>query len=122
VHPRIESRLNSGDFEGSDVRLIPAMRFFEFVHLEKHAALVVTDSGTVQEECAIFGVPVITIRDTTERPETVESGTNIVASTQPDRILAAARFTRAGQTMGSPPQEYIEPNVSAKIMRILLGT
>ena len=123
VHPRIEQRLQQADFRGGDVRPIPAMRFFEFVQLEKHAALVLTDSGTVQEECAIFQVPVITIRDTTERPETVEAGTNIVASTQPDRILAAARFTRAGQQpMGTAPAEYLEANVSGKIIRILLGT
>jgi UDP-N-acetylglucosamine 2-epimerase (non-hydrolysing) len=122
VHPRIEKRLDGADFGDGDVRLIPAMRFFEFVHLEKHAALVVTDSGTVQEECAIFQVPVITIRDTTERPETMEAGTNIVTSTQPDRIIAAARFVRESrQPMGTAPEEYLEPVVSGKIMRILLS-
>jgi UDP-N-acetylglucosamine 2-epimerase (non-hydrolysing) len=123
VHPRIEQRLDRADFGDADIRLVPAMRFFEFVHLEKHAALVLTDSGTVQEECAIFQVPVITIRETTERPETVEAGTNIVASTMPDRILAAARFTQqVSQPLGTAPPEYLEPNVSAKILRILLGT
>ena len=122
VHPRIEKKIDRSPFGDADIRMIPAMPFFEFVHLEMKAGLVLTDSGTVQEECAIFGVPVITIRDTTERPETVEAGTNIVASTDPERILAAARFTKTVvQPMGAAPPEYIEPNVSAKILRILLG-
>jgi UDP-N-acetylglucosamine 2-epimerase (non-hydrolysing) len=122
VHPRIEKKLDRSAFGEADIRLIAAMPFFEFVHLQKNAALVVTDSGTVQEECAIFGVPVITIRDTTERPETIEAGTNIVTSTNREKIVAAARFTQAsGIPHWQAPPEYLEPNVSAKIVRILLG-
>jgi UDP-N-acetylglucosamine 2-epimerase (non-hydrolysing) len=122
VHPRLEKVLGETAFKGSRVVPLPAMPFFEFVKLEKHAALVVTDSGTVQEECCIFGVPVITIRDATERPETVEAGSNIVASTDPGRILAAARYLRA-QPDGrwNSPAEYVDPHVSEKIVRILLS-
>jgi UDP-N-acetylglucosamine 2-epimerase (non-hydrolysing) len=99
------------------------MGFFEFVKLEKHAALVLTDSGTVQEECAILRVPVITIRDTTERPETVEAGSNIVASTDPERIVAAAGFLRSRGPRGdwAPPPEYLERQVADKVVRILLS-
>jgi UDP-N-acetylglucosamine 2-epimerase (non-hydrolysing) len=123
VHPRVERRLADGVFAGTRVRPVPAMGFFEFVKLEKHAALVLTDSGTVQEECAILRVPVITIRDTTERPETVEAGSNIVASTDPERIVAVAGFLRARGPRGdwAPPPEYLERNVSDKVVRILLS-
>ncbi len=123
VHPRIERRLDEGVFAGTRVRAVPALGFFDFVHLQKHAALVLTDSGTVQEECAILHVPVITIRDTTERPETVEAGSNIIASTDPARICAAAEFVRSrGGSVGwSAPPEYLERNVSDKIVRILLS-
>lgn len=123
VHPRIERRLDEGVFAGTRVRAVPALGFFDFVHLQKHAALVLTDSGTVQEECAILHVPVITIRDTTERPETVEAGSNIIASTDPARIYAAAEFVRSrGGSVGwSAPPEYLERNVSDKIVRILLS-
>lgn len=123
VHPRVERRLAEGVFAGTRVRPVPALGFFEFVKLQKHAALVLTDSGTVQEECAILRVPVITIRDTTERPETVEAGSNIVASTNPERITAAAAFLRARGPKGAwtPPSEYLERNVSEKIVRILLS-
>ena len=123
VHPRVETRLPRGTFDGTRVRPVAALPFFEFVKLEQNAALVLTDSGTVQEECAIFRVPVITLRDTTERPETVEAGSNIVASTDPARILDAARFLRSCGRRGSwsPPSGYLEPNVSDKLIRILLS-
>ena len=58
--------------------LSDALPFFSFVNLEKNAFMVLTDSGTVQEECAIFGVPNVTVRDVTERPETIECGSNII--------------------------------------------
>ena len=123
VHPRVERRLTDGVFAGTRVRAIPAPGFFDFVSLQQHAALVMTDSGTVQEECAILRVPVLTIRDTTERPETVEAGSNIIASTDPDRICAAARFvhTRGGRAEWSTPPEYLERNVSDKIVRMMLS-
>lgn len=124
VHPRTRQRLAPDAFRGAGVVPVEAMPFFSFVKLQQNAALVLTDSGTVQEECSIFRVPVITVRETTERPETVECGSNLVASTDPERIVAAARFLREGGAAGgwNPPAEYLEPNVSDKIVRILLGT
>lgn len=123
VHPRIEARLRADSFPEGEVVPVPAMPFFEFVRLQQEAALVLSDSGTVQEECAIFRVPVITIRDTTERPETVESGSNVIASTDPARIVHAARFLRSLPASGSwtPPAEYLAANVSEKVLRILLS-
>lgn len=123
VHPRTRARLPTDAFEGASVVTVDAMPFFEFVKLQKNAALVLSDSGTVQEECAIFHIPSVTIRDTTERPETVECGSNLVASTKPPRILAAAEFLLRSDNSPAwtPPVEYLEENVSDKIVRILLG-
>ncbi len=123
VHPRLRAKLWQGAFAGKRVVAIDAMPFFEFVALEKQARAVLTDSGTVQEECAIFRVPVLTIRDTTERPETVEAGSNLVTSTDPERIVAAARVLLAAGPAGDwdPPPEYVARNVSDKIVRILLS-
>jgi UDP-N-acetylglucosamine 2-epimerase (non-hydrolysing) len=123
VHPRIEQRLRPDSFGSARVRPVPAMPFFEFVKLQKSAALVLSDSGTVQEECAIFRVPVITIRDTTERPETMEWGTNLIASTRPGAIVAAARYLREqpAQPDWSPPPEYLARDVSDRVTRILLS-
>lgn len=123
VHPRIRDKLAATTFGGADVRPVDAMPFFEFMKLQRDAALVLSDSGTVQEECAILKVPAITVRETTERPETVECGSNLIGTTDPDRIVAAARFLKAqeGETCWSPPPEYVVPNVSDIVMRILLG-
>lgn len=123
VHPRIRNRLRPDSFGASRVVPVDAMPFFEFVKLQKNAALVLSDSGTVQEECAIFRVPVVTIRDTTERPETVEAGSNLISSTDPERIVACARFLHARGTRGdwTPPPEYLAENVSDRVVRILLS-
>jgi UDP-N-acetylglucosamine 2-epimerase (non-hydrolysing) len=123
VHPRLASRLGSDIFAQSRVRPVSAMPFFEFIRLQRNAALVLTDSGTVQEEAAIFRVPVITIRQSTERPETIEAGSNVVSSTDADRIVAAAGFLIGLGSRGKwdPPPEYLVPNVSDKIVRILLS-
>lgn len=123
VHPRTAQRLSQHGFRARGIVPVPAMPFFEFVKLQKNAALVLTDSGTVQEECAIFGVPVITIRDSTERPETIESGTNLVSTTRPDRIVAAAGLllNEGRHTAFTPPEEYLDRGVSDKVVRILMG-
>jgi UDP-N-acetylglucosamine 2-epimerase (non-hydrolysing) len=123
VHPRVEARLSPNTFTGTRVVPLAAMPFFDFVKLQQHAAAVLTDSGTVQEECAIFRVPVLTIRDSTERPETVEAGSNIVTSTDPDRIVAAAQFLRlcGERCTWIPPGEYMESHVAHKVVRIVLS-
>lgn len=123
VHPRVAARIDASALSRANVRAVPAMPFFEFVKLQRHAALVLSDSGTVQEECAIFRVPVITIRDATERPETIEAGSNIVSSTNPDAIVAAATYLKdaARRNEWAAPPEYMVPNVSSKIVRILLS-
>ena len=61
------------------------------MQLEKNAGLILTDSGGVQEESCILGVPCVTLRDNTERPETVEIGANVLAGTEPERIVGCAR-------------------------------
>ena len=63
-----------------------------FLQLENKARLVLTDSGGVQEEACVLGVPCVTLRDNTERPETIEVGSNILAGTSPDRILKCTDF------------------------------
>jgi UDP-N-acetylglucosamine 2-epimerase (non-hydrolysing) len=82
LHPRTKARIN--EFElviPSRINLIDPMGFFDFLLLESNAALVFTDSGGVQEECCILRVPCITLRDDTERPETVQVGGNLLAGT-----------------------------------------
>ena len=75
----------------SSIRLIEPVDFLDFLQLESNARLVLTDSGGVQEETCILGVPSVTLRDNTERPETVEVGSNVLAGTEPRTIVKCAR-------------------------------
>jgi len=90
VHPRTEKMIKSFGLDLKGINLIPPQGFLDFLQLESHARLALTDSGGVQEETCILGVPCVTIRDSTERPETVAAGANIVAGVSPENIIKAA--------------------------------
>ena len=123
LHPRTRNRLVEFaiDIPGDGVRFCPPFGFFEFVKLERHALGVLTDSGTVQEECCIFGVPCITLRDTTERPETVECGSNVLSGVEPEAVLRCVRVALENASHWQPPAEYLVPGVSRTVASILLG-
>lgn len=123
VHPRTAAKLQQfGVRPGSDkVKLVKALGFFDFVKLEKNSLAVMTDSGTVQEECAIFGIPNITLRDVTERPETLECGSNILCGAEPDAIIRGAELAIAQPADWKAPKEYMAENVSQVVSKIILG-
>ena len=122
VHPRTRPRLSA-----LGLPLHPAVRccvpfdLFDFVRLEQAALCVLTDSGTVQEECCIFHVAAVTMRDTTERPETVECGSNVLAGCDPDRIVTAVDAVTQRLFDWTVPREYLDPHVSEKVVRFVLG-
>ncbi|MEQ1644223.1 MAG: UDP-N-acetylglucosamine 2-epimerase (non-hydrolyzing) [Pyrinomonadaceae bacterium] len=123
VHPRTAERLDKSGIrpDATKIRLFKALGFFEFVKLEKNALAVLTDSGTVQEECAIFGVPNVTIRDVTERPETIECGSNILAGSETAAIVRAVELAISQPAAWTPPKEYLAENVSQTVSKIILG-
>ncbi len=96
VHPRtavVMARMGAP----TSMRFIPPLGYLDFLALEEGARLVLTDSGGVQEETTVLGVPCLTLRDTTERPLTVSEGTNTVVGRNPERILdEAQRILRVG--------------------------
>ena len=92
IHPRSRKRIQEfGISTNGSITLIDPVDFLSFLQLEKNAGLILTDSGGVQEESCILGVPCVTLRDNTERPETVEMGANMLAGTEPERIMDCAR-------------------------------
>lgn len=123
VHPRTAEKLVRFSLkpETDKVKLLRPLGFFDFVKLEKNALAVLTDSGTVQEECAIFGVPNITIRDVTERPETIECGSNIVSGAETDSILRATEIAISQPSNWNAPKEYLIENVAQTVSKIILG-
>ena len=123
VHPRTAEKLDRfGLKTNSDkIKLLEPLGFFDFVRLEKKALTVLTDSGTVQEECAIFGVPNITLRDVTERPETIECGSNILSGAMTDSILQAVEIAISQPVNWTAPKEYLSENVAHTVSKIILG-
>ncbi|WP_281272253.1 non-hydrolyzing UDP-N-acetylglucosamine 2-epimerase [Inmirania thermothiophila] len=108
VHPRTAARIEAaglGDLMGARriVRL-PPLGYLETLGLMAEARLVMTDSGGMQEETTALGVPCITLRENTERPITVEQGTNRIVGSDPNRILAAVDHVLANGAQGRVPQ------------------
>jgi len=87
VHPRAQKKMEEYKLNSGKINLVKPLDFFDFLQLEENAKIVLTDSGGVQEEACIFGVPCVTLRDNTERPETLEVGANILAGTNPEKIV-----------------------------------
>jgi UDP-N-acetylglucosamine 2-epimerase (non-hydrolysing) len=96
AHPRTVQRLAKLDLEerladAPGLCIIEPLGYLEFLDLMMHARLVMTDSGGIQEETTILGVPCLTLRENTERPITISRGTNRLVGTNPERIVAAVR-------------------------------
>ena len=121
IHPRSKISIKKNKLTiPKGLKLIDPLDFFEFIKLEKNSLCVITDSGTVQEECAILGLPNITIRDTTERPETVESGSNFITGDSTEMILNGIDISIKNKNSFRCPDEYKYKNVSNAIIKILL--
>ncbi|NHZ78559.1 UDP-N-acetylglucosamine 2-epimerase (non-hydrolyzing) [Massilia sp. CCM 8695] len=98
VHPRTRANLDSFGIDlGPNVTLVGPQAYMAFLNLWKDAAVVLTDSGGLQEETTALGVPCITIRENTERPVTVDEGSNVLVGTDPARIVAEARKVLRGE-------------------------
>jgi UDP-N-acetylglucosamine 2-epimerase (non-hydrolysing) len=111
VHPRTRKAIAELGFTGRlskarELRLIEPLGYIDFLSLYSKARLVLTDSGGIQEETTVLGIPCVTLRETTERPITVEMGTNFVVGTDPQKITNAAFAALDGSapaTLRVPP-------------------
>jgi len=121
LHPRTADKMQQQGLSTDKFTLVPPLGFFDFIKLEKNAFCVLSDSGTVQEECCIFGVPTVTLRSVTERPETIECGSNILADVYSERVLPAINIATDTGASWEPPAEYLAENVSHTVARIILG-
>ena len=98
VHPRTRGNLEKFGIDlGVNITLVGPQAYMAFLNVWKDATVVLTDSGGLQEETTALGVPCITIRENTERPVTVEEGTNVLVGTDPERIVTEARKIMRGE-------------------------
>jgi UDP-N-acetylglucosamine 2-epimerase (non-hydrolysing) len=123
VHPRTRARL-----EGSGIQLDPArwkltdpIGYMDFLKLTASAKVVLTDSGGIQEETTVLGVPCITLRENTERPVTITEGTNILAGTRREAILAAYADVRAKAGTPHKTPRFWDGKSAERIDEILAG-
>jgi len=120
VHPRAKKMMERFGIDlGPDIHLTPPLPYMEFLNLWKDSALVLTDSGGLQEETTALGISCLTLRDNTERPITIEQGTNRLVGTNPDTILAEARkIIGSGSKVGKRPDLW-DGHAADRIVEIL---
>ena len=118
IHPRTLKMFNLFDIKPHKlIRTIDPCSFLEFLKLEAGARLILTDSGGVQEESCVLNVPCVTLRDSTERPETVDVGANIITGIDPRAIAAATeKMLRAKRSWKNP---FGKGDAAEKILAIL---
>ncbi len=123
VHPRTKKRLSENPSLkiNKGIKLVDPLGLFEFNNLQKNAYCVLSDSGTAQEECSIFDVPTVTLRDVTERPETMEAGSNFISGCEPEDILRGIKTVTESENNWTPPQDYLTKNVSDIVTKIVLS-
>jgi UDP-N-acetylglucosamine 2-epimerase (non-hydrolysing) len=120
VHPRTQQRLaQAGIRHRPELRLIPPVGYLDFLCLLSKAALVLTDSGGVQEETTALGVPCLTLRENTERPITISQGTNLLVGTDPVKIVAAARAALSSNGKAGRIPPLWDGRAAGRIVEIL---
>jgi UDP-N-acetylglucosamine 2-epimerase (non-hydrolysing) len=126
VHPRTRKRiqeLNGSDWAPSQaLRLVDPVGYTEFLALQIHAKLVVTDSGGIQEETTYLGIPCLTVRPNTERPITTTIGTNLLVGDDLDRLLVEARRTLAGDRRRGRVPPLWDGQAAQRIVEVVLAT
>jgi len=121
VHPRTQKRIKEfGLDKKSPFLAVPPLGYIDFLHLMDNAKFVLTDSGGIQEETTVLGIPCITLRENTERPVTVTHGTNTITGTDRNRIIGESLNTINGNVKAAKIPELWDGKAAKRIVNILL--
>ena len=121
IHPRTQSKLKEFDIKVPDyLQLIPPVGYLDFIQLQKHAKLILTDSGGIQEEACLLGVPSLTLRENTERPEAVEVGASELVGRNAEKAVNAAKqwLSRESYSWDNP---FGDGHVAEAILDVLFA-
>ena len=120
VHPRTRANIEKFGIDlGPNVTLAGPQAYMAFLNLWKDAAVVLTDSGGLQEETTALGVPCVTIRENTERPVTVDEGSNVLAGTDPEKIMLEARKVLRGEGKQGRRPHLWDGKAAERIVEVL---
>ncbi len=119
VHPRTAKTLRNIGNIPANIKLVEPQPYLQFNYLVKHAKAVITDSGGITEETTVMGIPCLTLRDNTERPETVSEGTNELIGTDPATLAPALEKLFSGQWKSGSVPEMWDGKTGARIVSIL---
>ena len=119
IHPRTAKRVRDFGLSMNSIRTMDPLGYLEFLNFEANATIVLTDSGGLQEETTILGVPCLTLRHNTERPVTITHGTNIMVGPDKTRILDAFRRIMSGDWKPAGPPEYWDGHAAERIVRVI---
>ncbi|MFD2165565.1 non-hydrolyzing UDP-N-acetylglucosamine 2-epimerase [Thalassotalea euphylliae] len=121
IHPRTKAKLEEFSIAvPSYLKLSPPIGYLDFIQLQKNAQLILTDSGGIQEEACLLGVPCITLRENTERPESIEVGANVLVGRDADKALEAADKWLTAESF-SWENPFGDGHVAERIIDICLG-
>ena len=121
VHPRTRDRIAGLDLQTGGVRLVEPLGYLDFLSLMEAAALVLTDSGGIQEETTFLGVPCLTVRSTTERPITITQGTNRLVASNRQAILEAVEGAASRPAAPRQPIQLWDGHAAERIAQVLLA-
>ena len=121
VHPRTALRVKEHADSTSDIRTVEPMGYLDFLALTSSASLILTDSGGLQEEATILGVPCLTLRENTERPVTITHGTNVLVGTSPETIIAAADRAMSSPNVAAGVPDLWDGHAAVRIVDLLLA-
>ncbi|HTY90764.1 MAG TPA: UDP-N-acetylglucosamine 2-epimerase (non-hydrolyzing) [Methanocella sp.] len=117
MHPHTVKRIDEFGIDTEDINVIKPLGYLSFLQLEANARLILTDSGGIQEEACILGVPLVTLRDNTERPETLDVGSNVVAGTDPVKIFESVGWMMRKDNRWKNP--FGDGDSAKRIVRLL---
>lgn len=119
IHPRTAQTFIKSDIKAKNLFVVDPMGYLEFNYLVKHCKVVITDSGGVPEEATVMGIPCVTLRDNTERPETCTIGTNELIGTNPNAIKPTLEKLFAGQWKKGGIPELWDGKAAERIVNIM---
>ena len=123
THPRTKKQIDSNKvLKDKNIMFHEPFNFTDYNHLQKNAMIVLSDSGTISEESAMLGFKAITIRDSMERPEALESGSIVMSGTNPKHIIQAIEMVLKSNNSNSIPSEYLIKDTSSRVLNFITST